>query len=124
MSLRILLLVLVSVALSALAQISLKYGMASPDIQRAMQADRWLTMGYTVAASPFVVGGLALYGLSICTWLLVLARVDVSVAYPFVGLGFIITMLLGAFLLHEPVGALRVTGTLLVTVGVVCISHS
>ena len=124
MSLRVLLLILISVALSALAQIGLKFGMASAGVQRALQADRWLDMAGPVAVNPYVIGWLALYGMSVLIWLLVLARVDVSVAYPFVGLGFIITMLLSAFLLHEPVGALRVAGTFLVAVGVVCISHS
>jgi multidrug transporter EmrE-like cation transporter len=117
-------LVLISVLLSAFAQIGLKFGMASTGIQRALQSDRWLETGQAAVTNPYVVGGLALYGLSVCAWLLVLARVDVSVAYPFVGLGFIVTMLFGAFLLHEPVGALRVAGTLLVAVGVVCISRS
>ncbi|OGI63028.1 MAG: small multi-drug resistant family protein [Candidatus Muproteobacteria bacterium RBG_16_60_9] len=124
MSLKIFSLVLISVALSALAQIALKFGMASAAIQRAMDTERWIDIGHATLINPYILGGLGVYGLSVATWLLVLARVDVSVAYPFVGLGFILTMFLGALLLHEPVGALRIVGTLLVAVGVVCIAQS
>ena len=88
-------LILVSVLLAAAAQLSFKYGMMRP----AMQA--WLARGQAdfsswlhVPVNTAVVGGLVLYGVSTCLWLLVLARVNLSVAYPFVGLGFIATMLL------------------------------
>jgi drug/metabolite transporter (DMT)-like permease len=71
-----------------------------------------------------VVFGLALYFLGALVWLLVLARVDVTMAYPFVGLGFILTMILGAWFLSEPVSAIRIVGTLLVVAGVALISQS
>jgi multidrug transporter EmrE-like cation transporter len=69
-----------------------------------------------------VVVGFVLYGASACVWLLVLARVNLSVAYPFVGLGFIATMLLGAFFLGEPLTVWRVIGTLLIALGVVLVA--
>jgi multidrug transporter EmrE-like cation transporter len=124
MTSRLFILILISVTLSAVAQIGFKAGMASPAIQRALRMDGWVELSFAAFTNPYVVGGLILYGLSVATWLLVLARVDVSAAYPFVGLGFILTMVLAAFLLHEPVGALRVLGTLLVATGVVCIARS
>lgn len=74
--------------------------------------------------SPQVVGGLALYALGAIVWLFVLAKVDVSFAYPFVGLGFILTMLLGWWWLNEPVDLTRVVGTLLVASGVFLVSRS
>ena len=43
-----------------------------------------------------MVAGLALYGLGAMVWLYVLARLPLSAAYPFVGLGFILTMVLGS----------------------------
>lgn len=51
-----------------------------------------------------------------------LARLDVSMAYPFVGLGFILTMLLVFFVLGESLSTMRIVGTLLITAGVVLVS--
>ena len=73
-------------------------------------------------SNPWVLGGLFMYGLSAALWLLVLARTDVSVAYPFVGLGFILTLAAGAFLLGEQVTMVRVLGTVLVAAGVIMVA--
>ena len=47
-----------------------------------------------------------------------------SMAYPFVGLGFVMTMLLGWAFLNEDIGLLRIVGTLLIVAGVVLVSRS
>jgi len=117
-------LIVVSVACSAFAQMALKTGMSDAAVQAALAAQNWPELVWRSLINVYTVSGLGLYGLSVMMWLLVLARIDVSVAYPFVGLGFILTMVLGAVLLHEPVGLMRVVGTLLVAVGVVLISRS
>jgi len=110
-----------SVALSALAQITFKYGVSQPAIQSAFGAAAsapWYRTATTVLLHPAILGGFALYGFSMIAWLVVLSKVDVSVAYPFVGVGFIITMTAGAVLFNEPVGISRICGTALVCVGV------
>jgi multidrug transporter EmrE-like cation transporter len=118
-------LALVSVALSALAQIVFKLGVSQPAVQTALAqvgTNPWYRTGTAVLLNPAVLGGFALYGVSAVVWLVVLSKVDVSVAYPFVAMGFIVTMLAGALLFHEPVGLLRVIGTLLVCAGVVLVA--
>jgi multidrug transporter EmrE-like cation transporter len=122
MTLRLMLLILVSVSLSALAQIALKAGMSSPGVQQALTGNRLPLVA--IAASPQVVGGLLLYACGAVLWLLVLARLDVSFAYPFVGLGFILTMILGGLLLDEPLGAARIAGTLLVATGTILVART
>jgi len=57
-------------------------------------------------------------------WLLVLARVPVSQAYPFVGLGFVLVMLLGWALQGDVISPARLLGTLLISVGVVLVARS
>ena len=123
MNVRILLLILASVSLSAVAQISLKSGMASDRVQQALAGTPWRA-ALTVAGTPQVVFGLLLYVFGAVLWLLVLARIDVSLAYPFVGIGFVLTMLLGFLLFGEPVGSLRLTGTLLVTAGILLVART
>jgi multidrug transporter EmrE-like cation transporter len=67
---------------------------------------------------------LLIYFLSAGVWLFVLARVDVSLAYPFVGLGFILTMLLGWGMRGEILSVHRVAGTALIVAGVVLLARS
>ena len=123
MTVKILLLILSSVSLSALAQITLKSGMSTERIQQVMDSSGSThELVLSIAHSPLVWLGLGMYFIGALVWLLVLARVDVSFAYPFVGLGFILTMLLGFLVLGEVIGVARIIGTLLVVCGVVLIS--
>src|SRR5258708_11131880 len=115
---------LASVALSAIAQVCLKAGMIGSGVQSAMAGGSTLQVARTVATSVPVVGGLALYGLGAVLWLFVLSKVELSQAYPFVGLSFIVTTGMGALLLHEAMTAGLAAGTLLVVVGVVLVSRS
>ena len=74
--------------------------------------------------APLVLVGLGLYVASTVIWLLVLARMDVSYAYPFVSLGFAFTALYGYFALHEPMAPARVTGIALIVAGVCFVANS
>lgn len=118
MSLRSLLLILLCVGLSAAGQIVLKAGMSSARVATALAGADGFAATVTVATTPLVIIGLSLYGIGAVAWLMVLSKVDVSVAYPFIGISFIVTTALAAILLGEPVSALRWVGTLLVAGGV------
>lgn len=116
-------LILLSVVISAFAQIALKAGMASASVQRALTAGTKLTTLFDIAFNPFVMLGLFLYFSSAAVWLLVLARVQVSFAYPFVALGFVLTALLGRFFFQDSFSAAKIIGTLLIMVGVVVLAR-
>jgi multidrug transporter EmrE-like cation transporter len=113
-----LLLALLCVALSAAAQLAMKTGMSS-----AAPAGTGLGQAYGQAlTSPWVWGGLALYGLSAVLWLWVLSRLDVSLAYPLVSLGFVLTMWAGVFWLGEPWSWQRLAGAGLIVAGVLVLA--
>lgn len=117
-------LIVFSVACSSLAQLLLKSGMArNAASSPAGAAGGWESTLLSALTSPLVLAGLALYAFGALVWLLVLARADLSFAYPFVGLGFVMTLALGKFALGEQVSIARLTGTLLVVAGVVLIAR-
>ena len=121
MSLSSLSLVLASVAMSAVAQILLKVGMSDPRLQSAV-GHLGLGESYArVLMSPVVIAGLLTYGVGALIWLRALATLDVSQAYPFVALGFVLTMIFAVIVLGEPVHATRLAGAALIVAGVVLI---
>lgn len=115
--------ILISVLLSVIAQILLKQGMSSVSVQGAIQSGG-MTAVMVVLTNFFVLGGLAAYVSSAGIWLLVLSKVDVSKAYPFVGLGFIGTMLFAYWFLNEPISAGKIIGTVLIVAGIWFISNN
>jgi multidrug transporter EmrE-like cation transporter len=114
-------LILLSVTLSALAQISLKIGVTAA-FGRAGMVKGVVESALAVATNGHALIGLGLYGASMIVWMGVLAKVDVSQAYPFVGVGFVLTMVLGNQMLGESISLLRLLGTLMVVAGVACLA--
>ena len=124
MKLQLFLLILLSVSISAVAQIVLKTGASDPAVIEAIDRGNPANIAMQFVTNRWVLGGLALYFGGAVIWLFVLARIDVSYAYPFVGVGFILTMLLGRVLLGDVITASRLLGTLLVSAGVVLIART
>jgi multidrug transporter EmrE-like cation transporter len=118
-------LILLSVALSASAQLLFKYGMSRSSMSAA-SAGGPLTARFlmAVALNPGVVLGLVCYAVSAVLWLVVLSRIDLSQAYPFVGGGFLITMFGGVLLFGEVLSAPRLFGTALVVAGIIFVARS
>lgn len=117
-------LILISVTCSAAAQILLKKGMSSASSLSAIDDFNGLLHLFRILTEPWVMGGLSLYGLGAVVWLFALARVDVSFAYPFVGLGFLLVMVFGFVVFNDSLGPMRILGTLLVVSGVFLISRT
>lgn len=117
--------ILVSVTISAVSQIILRHGMTRPDVQAALaDAADPVRLARAIVLSPYVVGGLGLYGLGAVLWLLVLSKLPVSSAYPFVALGMALTTAAGVVVLGEQISwptalgvAVIIAGICLVAVG-------
>ena len=124
MNMKLFLLIVFSVGLSSVAQILLKIGMTSKSDHVDSTIAGWARVIMNALMNPSVITGLMLYGLGTILWLAVLSRLDVTQAYPFVGLGFIITMILGYLILGESVGYQRILGTLLITSGIILVARS
>lgn len=121
MTANLFLLILASVGLSAVAQMFLKLGVGAAGIAPGNSLAATLS---AYALSPYVILGLGLYGLGAIMWLFVLSRLPLTAAYPFVGLGFIATMVIGIAALGESVTPMRVAGTLLIAAGCVMVARS
>ncbi|HTP72597.1 MAG TPA: EamA family transporter, partial [Burkholderiaceae bacterium] len=93
----------------------------APAVQQALRVGL-VSSVLAAARSPIVWLGLLTYGLGAVLWLGVLAQMDVGQAYPFVGIGFLLTMVFGIAFLGEAVSPARIAGTALVVVGIALVA--
>jgi multidrug transporter EmrE-like cation transporter len=117
MNISVISLILFGVLLNASAQLLLKAGMERIG-QFAFSWSNALPIGMQVAANPYVLIGLACYVISVMVWLLVLSRIDVSVAYPMVSLGYVVNALIAYYWLGEELSFLRILGIVIILFGV------
>ena len=120
----VLALALASISLSAVAQVLFKFGMSTPAVRGAIEAGGGIALLRAVALNPGIVGGLSLYGLGTLLWLAVLSRAELSQAYPFVGLSFVLTAVFGAVLFNDALTLMRIAGIALIVAGVVLVGRS
>lgn len=115
--------IIVSVLLGALGQILLKRGMASFG-SLTLSLDNLGVLLWRMATNPYVFLGLAVYVLSTIIWLIALSRVELSYAYPFAGLGYVVMLIASWILFAENITPLRILGSLTIIIGVWLISRS
>jgi drug/metabolite transporter (DMT)-like permease len=104
---------------ASFGQVCMKIGLGGEKIPvvRSPLKTLWNILGFMIR--PWVLGGLVLYVLSAFTWLLLLSRVRLSVAFPMISVGYILVVLLSRFVLHERViWKYAIAGLILIGIGV------
>ena len=116
-------LVLTGVLLNAIAQLLLKAGAGALGGIELRAANAPLIAGRLLANGP-IIAGLGCYAISVVVWILALARVEVSVAYPMLSLGYVVNALAAWWLFDENLGGARVAGIAVILVGVWLVARS
>ena len=73
---------------------------------------------------PFIFSGLVGAFIAALLWMAAMTKFDLSYAYPFVGLTFVLVFLFSAILFKEPVTVYKIIGMLLIVMGVYISSRS
>lgn len=120
-----LVIILFTVALNAAAQLILKYG-----VQMISEANDGEIYSFSISSifqvlfNTYVMLGLIIYVVGAGFWIWVLSKVDISLAYPFISLGFILTLVVGVAFFKEPLSSAKIFGTLLIISGCFVITRS
>ena len=122
MNVIILALVMVCVILNTAAQVLLKKTMMNFDNMSIIFRHFWQS-AWQIALSPYFISGMACYVISLFVWLLVLSKLEVSVAYPMASLGYIGTALVGYWMFNDPMTASKIIGILVIIVGVYLVAR-
>jgi len=116
-------LVLAGVLLNAAAQLLLKAG-TNRIGAFSFALENVVPIGATIASSPHVLAGLSCYVVSVVVWILALSRVQVSIAYPMLSIGYIVNALAAWALFGESLTAQKLVGIGFIVVGVVLVGRS
>ncbi|MDD2774712.1 MAG: EamA family transporter [Gallionella sp.] len=83
-----------------------------------------LPIGWKLATEPHIIGALTCYVVGVVVWILALSRVQVSIAYPLLSLGYIVNAVAANYLFEEAITPSKLIGMGIIIVGVVVISRA
>lgn len=114
-------LILSSVLLNCSAQLLIRKGMlVAGDMSIIAMAHNVCTL----VTNVWLWLAMLCYGVSILLWMSVLSKVEVSFAYPFLSIGYVISAVVGFFFFGENLSPIRIAGIIVICLGVVLISRS
>jgi multidrug transporter EmrE-like cation transporter len=117
MTLPTFMLILTGVLLNAGAQLLLKAGVNPLGAITLGWATLLPTAGRVLMQWP-IIAGLCCYVVSVGVWIVGLSRVDVSLAYPMLSMGYVVNAVAAWWLFGEALGPMRCAGMLLILAGV------
>ncbi|WP_152045885.1 EamA family transporter [Aureimonas psammosilenae] len=113
--------ILFTVLTNAAAQLMLKHGMMQLSPISFTGANPILKI-LSIVFSPFVFLGLLTFVISMASHLFVLSKVELSYAYPFLSLAYVVVAVATFFLFGEDMNASRIAGIALICLGTVFIA--
>jgi undecaprenyl phosphate-alpha-L-ara4N flippase subunit ArnE len=112
-------LILLSVCLTTLGQLFQKLG-----AQRAIADSTSGHIQFKTLMRPEIYLAISCLGAGLLIWLSVLYYMEVSKAFPFLSLGFVLVLLVSRFYLHEPISWQRWVGVAMIVLGIVLIAQT
>jgi multidrug transporter EmrE-like cation transporter len=115
--------ILFTVLTNAAAQIMLKQGMMSLG-PLTFTSDTIIQRVFQIIFNPWVFIGLTTFVISMASHLFVLSKVDLSFAYPFLSLAYVVVAVIAWLVFKEDLGAYKIMGIVLICAGTILIAQS
>ena len=114
-------LILLSVLLNCAAQLLIRKGML---VEGEVGMQNLFSHFGSMITNLWLWGAMLCYALSILLWMSVLSKVEVSYAYPFLSVGYVVSAVAGYALFNENLSPVRIAGIIVICIGVILISRS
>ena len=116
-------LIFAGVLLNAAAQLLLKAGTNAVG-QFEFSAQNIVPVGIKLALEPHIAGGVACYVVSLVVWIMGLSRIEVSIAYPMLSIGYVLNAVAAWYLFGESLTAQKLLGIAFIVAGVFLVARS
>ena len=111
-----------SILTSVAGQTVIKVGISQPKMATGVSGISSLIS--TILGSPLILSGLIFYGIGALSWIAVLARGNLSYAYPFLALNFVLIAVVARLFLGEAVPMMRWFGIAVICAGIFMVAQS
>ena len=115
--------IILSILMSSTAHVLLKKGMMTHTLG-TVSSDGIFGLVWAVGTNLWVMGGMLLHVSALVVWLWALSKVDISFAYPFLALGYILVSAMAWFWLGEELSPMKILGMGIIVVGILVLAKA
>ena len=115
--------ILLSISISSTGHIFLKKGMMTHALN-AVKSDSIFGLVWTVGTNPWIIGGVFLQILALVAWLWALSKVEISFAYPFLALGYVLVSAMAWLWLGEELNPMKIAGMGIIIIGILVLAKA
>ena len=110
--------VALTIALTVYGQIVIKWQVLHAGAFPEAVVDK-LWFLYKLLINPWVISALLAALLAAVAWMAAMTRLDLSQAYPFMSLAFVLVLILSGLFFNEPITTPKIAGIILIVLGIV-----
>jgi len=115
--------IILSILMSSTAHVLLKKGMMTHALG-TVSSDGIFGLVWAVGTNLWVMGGMLLHVSALVVWLWALSKVDISFAYPFLALGYVLVSAMAWFWLGEELSPMKILGMGIIVVGILVLAKA
>jgi undecaprenyl phosphate-alpha-L-ara4N flippase subunit ArnF len=116
--------IFLTILFTVYGQVVMKWRMSNLQVQLPPNFTEKIVVLVKLLFDPFIFSGMVLAFLASLTWMAAMTKFELSFAYPFMALNFVLVFLLGIFVLGEGFSLTRMAGVVLIVVGTLVITRS
>ncbi len=107
-----------SIIFTVYSQVMIKWSLSRMGAGPEVFPDKFIFL-FKAIFNPFVFSGFVAAFMGGLCWMAALTKFDISYAYPFMSLAFVLVTICSYFLLNESLSAYKLTGLLLIIAGII-----
>ena len=110
--------IFLTILFAVTSQLIVKWQMNSRDFSVYHSVTEKFFHAFLLLFNPFIMLSIILTLLSGLAWMIAMTKFDISYAYPYTALGFVLILLFSALLFNEPLTLSKMAGVLLIILGI------
>lgn len=116
--------IFLTIIFAVASQLIIKWKMSEYDLSQFNNIYEKFSFAFEMLFNPYIMLSLFLTLLSGLSWMIAMTKFDISYAYPFTTLGFVLVFLFSIFLFHEPLTWQKTIGLFFIVAGIIISSKS
>lgn len=114
--------ILLTVVFAVSSQLIIKWQMSKFSLEDSMNLYEKFIFALSMLLNPYIVLSIMLTLLSGLSWMIAMTKFDISYAYPYTALGFVLILLFSYIFFHETISLHKIIGVSLIMFGIFVVS--